>query len=455
MRSPALVLFLAALLLLILTGCGGGGSNAGEVSRPVSAEAERQRDSDGAATLRSTVLVQFPKSLALDLQAEALRDAVRIRTSGERPRDLAVESVAVSREDATVLVIETSELVPDNSEFRIGRSAFVRDAAGSVSTRIAGDLTRCAAELASYALGPAEGSVDAFFADSESPRVTLDDRTTDRMREALQAHLEARGSAPDTAARALETFDGMSDAIVQSPKLRAALSALTGTFAEPAIVALTTADNCTGRAAERIAFEVPPDFSGLLARVTNTEAGTRVVSIHPILEGEPFQLLMPLLMHEAIHCDGVSGVDEETAATALDSYLYLMLIAAEPWLAQEGTTLARNFNVDALALLNSGRILPESVGVLQSPGGHSIFPGTELDYTSFAEYLAAAYDESGPGPSPEEPLAQRYVANLAEPEGLPVSNAFNLEYLDGLLGATLPLEVLSAAMEALGLELVR
>jgi hypothetical protein len=157
---------------------------------------------------------------------------------------------------------------------------------------------------------------------------------------------------------------------------------------------------------ERIAFEPPPDFPNLLARVTYMENGARVVSLNPILEGEPFQLLMPILLHEAIHCDQFDGQDEEIAATALDTYFYILLIAAEPGLARAGTTLSRNFNVDALAMMNSGRLLPESIGVLPSPGIANVFPGVESEINSFAAHIASAYDSLPPGPSELEAVGR-------------------------------------------------
>src|SRR5690606_40610415 len=73
--------------------------------------------------------------------------------------------------------------------------------------------------------------------------------------------------------------------------------------------------------------------------------------------------------------------------TLFRSFFYIMLIAAEPELARAGTTLSRNFNVDALALMNSGQLLPESVGVLPSEGVASVFPGIENAPSSFAAHI--------------------------------------------------------------------
>jgi hypothetical protein len=450
MRIPVAASFLVAVFLLVA--CGGEAAPP-EVPRPLSAEAERQREDDGAATLRSTVRIEFPEEIELVLEGQELRSAITIQTPGAagaiRPQNVPIVSATVSRANPTVLVLETSELVPNNSELRIRRAALARGGEGSVAVTVRSDLTPIQVMLASRPMAPTRPEL---FTSGRVAPVTDQDRDEAAMRQALADHLDTRGTVGTTYERAMAYFDGMDPEVVRSPKLRAALAGLTGTFAEPAIEDLMTPNNCTAQRVHRIAFEEPPDFPDLLARVTYTETGARVISVNPTVEGEPFQLLMPILMHEAIHCDQVAEADEEVVATAFDTFFYILLIAAEPWLTQEGTVLARNFNVDAMALINSGRMVPESVGILPSPGGHPIFPGTELQYRSFAEYVRAAYSNLDPGPSPDEPLAQRYVMALAAPYDLPVQSAFNLVYLDGLLGWTMEPFIMFAAMDALGLE---
>ncbi len=439
-----------AVVMAALVACGGE-SAPPTVPRPIAAEAERQRADDGAATLQSTVRLEFGEEIALALEGDELHEAIRIQTPGshEAPRRVEVLSAGIDGDDPAVLVVETGELVPEGSEVRIHRSALTEGGEGTVATQVASDLTELQVALASRPLAPTRPEL---FAISEVAPVTAEDHDEEAIRSQLVEHLESRGTTGAPFERALEYFDTMPADIVQAPKLRAALAGLAGTFAEPAIADLLTEDNCTGLPAARIAFQEPPDFPNLLARVTYTETGARVISVHPRLEGEPFQLLMPILLHEAIHCDQISEVDEEIAATAFDTYFYIFLLAVEPWLAYEGTTLSHNFNVDALAMLNSGRMVPESVGVLPSPGRQPVFVGTEMEYRSFAEYIQAAYAQLGPGPSPPEPLAQDYVENLASLLDLPVRDAFNLEYLDGLLGWTMEPEVMMAAIAALGLE---
>ena len=192
------------------------------------------------------------------------------------------------------------------------------------------------------------------------------DRDATVQREALEFHLNQRQVDPQTYLDALAIYDAMPVDIVTSPKLRAALAALTGTFAEPALESLLTGENCTGLPAARIAFETPPGGPELIARVTYLGTGARVISVNPFAEGERIEHLMPILAHEAVHCDGLDGRAEELAATAFDGLLYLNLVAAEPELARTKTRVARELNIDAVALINSGGLLPESIGVCPS-----------------------------------------------------------------------------------------
>lgn len=429
----------------------GGDSEPADVARPLTATAERIRE-DGLATLESRITVEFPEVVTLALDGAALIEAVTVRSvgSGEfRPEDILVRSVTVSREDPQILLIETSALVGAGAELRIHRSALASGGEGSVSIKVTADLSPFDVPYASFPLVPADPTL--FTGGSRAPLLTTD-RDRETMREQLEDHLTARGSDDDVSARALAAFDAMPPEVVTSPKLAAALSALVGTFAEPALDNLLTDQNCTGEPVARIAFEPPPDAPDLVARVTFTDTGARVISVNPDLEGEVFQLLVPVLAHEALHCDEEDSLVEEIAATGFDAFLYLHLLAAEPWLAIEPTTLGRNYNSDALAMINSGSALPESVGLFESPGGFTVLQGSDALFLSFAEYVAAAYAQITEVYSPTEGLAVAYAANLAAIHGTEPLDPFNLDYLDLLLGLTIPTPVFYAAIDALLLE---
>jgi len=436
----------------IIAACGGDeGEPSTSAPRPLSAVAERIRD-DGLATLQSRVLVEFPEKVTLALDGAELIEAVSIQTVGSgqfRPDDVLVRSVTVSRADATQMIIETSELVSDGAELRIHRSALAAGAEGSVAIKVDADLSPFEVPYASLPLIPSDPTL--FTGGSRAPLLTTD-RDRETMRSQLAEHLDERGSDADVRGRALAAFDAMPADIVTSPKLAASLASLVGTFAEPALNNLFSADNCTGQPVARVAFEPPPDAPALVARVTFTDSGARVISVNPDLEGEVFQLLAPVLAHEAIHCDLEDSLAEEIAATAFDAFLYLHFLAAEPWLATEPTVLARNYNNDALAMINSGSALPESVGLFESPGAFPVLQGSDATYGSFAEYVVAAYAEVDTVLSPTEDLAIAYTANLAAIHDAQPQDPFNLDYLDLLLGLTIPLPVFYAAIDALALE---
>jgi hypothetical protein len=270
------------------------------------------------------------------------------------------------------------------------------------------------------------------------------------MRAALEDHLRARKESAETVARALEVFDTTPPSIVPSAKLRAALAALTGTFAEPAISALLTTQNCTEKPAAGVLFQEPPGGGNLIARVTRS-SGARVVSINPFAEGERIEHLMPILAHEAIHCDEDDGIYEEVAATAFDGFLYLQLVSVFPDLAEANTRVARELNIDAVAMINSGQRWPESIGILQSPGVELALPLTTSPARSFAEIVALAYRQITETDSPPEAVAQAYADRIAEFSGQLRGEAFDLVYLDQTLGLALDPGILAAAIVAFGL----
>jgi hypothetical protein len=285
-----------------------------------------------------------------------------------------------------------------------------------------------------------------------TPPASAADRDPEAVRATLDAHLNARQLGPDQKSAVMARYDAISPAIVTSPKLRAALAGLTGTFAGPAIDDLLTAQNCTGQPAALIAFQPPPDYPDLAARGTRDPAGRRVVSINPNLEGERIELLMALIAHEAIHCDLEDGRFEEIAANALETFLFMGFLVADPSIIEPVTTLGREYVIATVAMVNSGFAVPESIGILPSPGVAQALPGTNAPFASYADYVAASYDEITHNESPEERLARSYILPLAQLAGMAAGNAFDLRYLDALLGRSLPPEALLFLVQLLELE---
>lgn len=445
-----LALAVCGIAALILASCGGDDAESASAQRPLSATAERIRE-DGFATLSSRIAVEFDGELHLALDGRELIEAVSLRSAAGpgpfRPANILVRSVAVSKADGRTLIVETPDLVGNGAELRIRREALAKGGEGSVAVRVTADLSPTEVPFASLPLVPTNPDL---FSTGATAVVTPSDRDNAAMRKALAEHLDVRGSAGETSTRALKAYDE-TPASVTSPKLAAALAALVGTFAEDALADLFTSSNCTGQPVARIAFETPPGSPALAARVTYTDSGARIISVNPAFEGEAFQLLAPILAHESIHCDRADSLTEEVAATAFDAFLFMHFLAAEPELAASSSRLARNYAIDALALLNSGLVVPETVGVLPSPGDFPVLQGSDAPYRSFAQYVVAAYNEITDVGSPTEPLAVAYAGALAGIVGAQPQDPFDLEYLDALLGLTLPLEVRDVAVDALGL----
>jgi hypothetical protein len=173
--------------------------------------------------------------------------------------------------------------------------------------------------------------------------------------------------------------------------------------------------------------------------------------VSPRLEGEPLELLIPLIAHEATHCDTEGSVTEEIVATAFDTLLYIQLLTVFPDLARHGSPLSKDLNVDAIAMINSGRSLPESIGVLPSPGVAFAIPNTNARANSFAALVAAAY-AGQPDSSPSEPLSTLYAAIIGSVAGIEPRDAFDLNYLDAVIGVAVDPGVVLLAVATLGLE---
>lgn len=450
-RHRTLLPFVAVLATLIASACGGDSAAPATPPEPVRATAERVFE-DGAATLNSIVSVRFNRQVMVADDRADLATFFRIvpPADGQAPaRTIDVTSAELSATTSRVVELRTVGLVSDGSMLYVSRRAFEPRSTGEASVTIEADLGEGTVLLATT---PLRFSRPDVMTRGEVAPATAEDRDVTVQRTALEEHLRKRGNDEAFIEEVLSLYDTMPAAIVSHPKARAALAALRGTFAEPAILSLLTGDNCTGQPAAAITFETPPEYPELVARITYDEDGRRILWLNPRVEGERFELLMPLLAHEAIHCDFEDGLAEEIAATALDTHLYLLLIAMDPELPKEGTLLARTLNIDAVALVNSGRALPESIGVLPSPGIENVLAGSNARAGSFAEFVAAGYPDVTEFEAPPEAVAQAYVTNLAQISGVPTGAAFDPEYLDALIGLSFPPQLLFNALAALELE---
>ena len=417
-------------------------------------EATAARDMTGGQALPSTTIaVRMDRDFSLASTRTPLASHFELLIHdvlGDSGNPTFVQTATRSADDPRLFILEVSRLVPEGTTLSISRRAFREGDLGTLDAEVGSELT----------------SAQAFFAETQfrfhDPAILggaagagvsdPDEQDLDVQREALRDHLLARGANAEAIALATARFDALPEAIIPSPKLRAAVAALTGTFAEPAHDYLVSDQNCTGEPASLVAFQPPPGRPELLARSTRADDGRLVISINPRLIGERIEHLMPVLAHEAIHCDDVDGLFEEVAATAFDTLLYIELLVKFPELPFTGTELARELNIDALAMLNSGRLIPESGGVLPSAGLGPALPGSDTDYRSFADLVAASYSRVSPNDSPAETIAVAYAGALAARTGMALDDPFNLVYLDELIARSFSADMLISLLETLGLE---
>ena len=440
MRAP-----LAALAAVAVVGVVACGAPAASAPALVDARAERDVGSDGAARLSSTITVHFasdvhPVSGRVPFASHFELSVPSLKGGAER---VLVQTATAS---GRVVTLTVDRVLPQGTTLKVARSAFVPNAEGELQVEVATGFTVASAVLATKAVRFTDPSV---VADPVTAPLKPEDRDPAVQRQALKSLLQKRAASAEVADAALARYDQMSAEIVPSPKMRAALAALTGTFAEPAISSLLGGDNCTGGPASLIAFQTPPEAPELMARVTYAIGGPRILSISPALESDRIEHIMPLLAHEAIHCDRTDSRSEEAASLAFETFLYLQLIAADPSVVHTGTVAAREMNVDALAFINSGRRYPESVGILPSPGVQRALPGTDSKFGSFGELVAAAYPGVDTATSPDESTAVAYVARLAKVANVAPQSPFNIRYLDELLGQAMDPNVLQRAIAAL------
>ena len=442
-------ILLPLLALALLGAC--GEPERGSVPEIASASAERVVE-DGAATLESTVTVSFDRPFELVESRLPLASHFELevpRLDGG-PRRVLVREATLSETSSREIVLEVDSLIPAGSVLKVAARAFRLDDRDEMTIEVESELTPELVVLASTALSP---SGPEIFDPPVNRPATEEDRDPAKVRQTLEAYLEIRGASPAVREAVFQTFETLPVEIVPHPKIRAALAALRGTFAEPAIDSLFTENNCTEQPAELVAFQPPPGGENLVAQVTHSLEGQRIVSLLPELESERFEHLMPILVHEAIHCDERAGVVEEVAAVGFDTFFYVQLIAMDSSLVGTGTRLARDLSLNAIAFINSGRRLPESVGILRSVGVERALPNTTAEMQSFGDLVAAAYQGVGFNEGPSEALALEYARLLSIPAGMQSSNPFDLRYLDELLGRATDVQTMAAAVVALDLRL--
>ena len=435
----------------LFSACSGGSSEkSGSPPRLVAAEARRDVVS-GAARQTTTITVRFDRSFVLASDKLPLASYFELDVADPRaqqPQRALAKTAKVEGESNRTVTLTVDRLIPEGSKLKVAKKAFTKAATGDLEIAVASDISEIESILATTAV---QFTDPKFFDDPIIAPVTDGDRDAAAMRKVLEQHFDARKAPDEMKKAALAAYDLIPAVTVPSPKARAALAGLTGTFAEAALQSLFSNDNCTGKPVALIAFQPPPELPDLLARATLARDGRRIISLNPKIEGERIEPLMSILAHEAVHCDIKGSRIEEVAATSFDTFLYIEMLSFFPDLSGTRTVLVRELNINALAMINSGARYPESVGILHSAGFATAVPGTTAPYPSFGDLVVSAYSRIPDADSPEEPVAHAYVVALAGRSNVAVKSAFDIRYLDELLGRSMDIRVLTAAIQALKL----
>lgn len=235
---------------------------------------------------------------------------------------------------------------------------------------------------------------------------------------AAHAELLAAG-APEAAAR-LDDPDLVARA--PDPGVRAGLASLTGTVAEPALVAFVAGE----LPIESMAFGA----LGAPTRVVGTAAGAppterrvneRYAAEHPVL-------LAPSLAHDLLWRSTGAGKVEETILHAVAAMVHVQRLAAAPALADLRTELARRQHSLALALLLSRH--PASADLtLVAPDGLGTLPGGAPALAT-PDFWSVPFG-SGPSADPDAPAPLVAVLRHAYGPGAPVPEP--LGYDDALV----------------------
>jgi hypothetical protein len=211
----------------------------------------------------------------------------------------------------------------------------------------------------------AEGAYAAFDQDQVRSPLT---REAGRVR--LRELLDQRGVGSSAIESALTRYDDPAvERIVPTPSLRVALLMTTGWDPyEPTIAAILDGANPSGRPFDSVRFG-ETKLDGAVAIVQEVFGTTRLI-VDRTYGTEPPEVLMNVIVHEALHGGGHNSVEEETIATILDTVAYADVLLHYPAVATLGTPLSAFNNAMLLALLNSfGAAGPTQLGISDSALG--------------------------------------------------------------------------------------
>ncbi len=193
--------------------------------------------------------------------------------------------------------------------------------------------------------------------------------------------------------------------IVPDANLRAAIFSLTGTFAENAIGVYLDGDNLTGKPYTIVAFQNPDDPTVPVTQTSIRASDGRLRTVFkPTFQGEPFEALSAWVAHEATHQDSTVGLQEEEAATVVETLVYGQQAMTDPTFLSAGTALVNLENEKLAAFVQSGRTIFPYPGLIQAPAlraDQGVFPGQVAPsdgdgvYTSWQNFISRGYIARG------------------------------------------------------------
>jgi hypothetical protein len=209
---------------------------------------------------------------------------------------------------------------------------------------------------------------------------------------------------------------------ISSPTLRAALAALEGTLARPAINYVINAQTPDGNPKIiSIQFVPPGQLSSPfnVAEVHDAQTADpdqQVILFNSTYQAESPFLFLSTMAHEPLHQDPTVTNYEEAVNWTLDRLVYLGQLRRHPSLARTGTELSRRLNSNALLRLNSG--VGSQLGLYKSNRNRPLFPGsTKIHVTSWWQES----DNGDTASSPGNALLATYLHNIHHGHGAPCS----------------------------------
>ncbi len=249
----------------------------------------------------------------------------------------------------------------------------------------------------------------------------------------LQAYLR-RQFPGDTAAQADALRIYGSDVArnkVPSPTLRAAVTGLKGTFAEPAI------DFLLSDRVSKIVFDYAHENQSLVEfyhrwATANVRNGKLEYFLQPENSGTYPFIFTAILAHEALHEDNRVAGAEEMIAKAVENWMIIQIASRHPDIMQTDK-LSRRLISGAMILYNSGT--GAHVGGLYQTNRDALIPPNSAHYARNWAHNAIKIYANWDTPTPGNNLLRQCMLNLGIPvQGTPDFSKDTLALFDRATG---------------------